>query len=124
MLRCFVHRPQQTAAAESCPLSSRINRDLSHSRKIDHQAIAGAEAREAVSSTSNGSHESDLASSLDGMLNVAHTGAARNQGGLPAKHAIPHRTRSFVDVVTGTQQVAFEFSEQRRVRLLADNRHL
>src|SRR4029079_14115791 len=101
-----------------CPSCSRIDCDLSHAREIDQQAVAGAEAREAVSSTSNCSHESDLASSLDGVLNVAHTGAASNHGRFAVKHAIPHRTRSFVGGVTGTQQVAFEFSEQRRVRLL------
>src|SRR5262249_37938717 len=117
-------RPEQTAAAEPCPLPNRIDYDLSHSREVDHQAIAGAEAREAVSSTSNGSRESDLASGPDGMLNVAHIGAARNHSRLAAKHAVPHRTRSFVGGVTTTQQVAFELPPQRRVRLLTDTRHL
>src|SRR5262245_53497565 len=58
------------------------------------------------------------------MRPAAHLGAARNQRRRAAEHAVPHRPRSVVGGVTGTQQVAFELSPQRRIRLLTDTRHL
>src|SRR5262249_1859291 len=56
------------------------------------------------------------------MLHVAHIGAVRNQRRHAAEHAVPHRTRRVVGGVTGTQQVAFEWSPQQRERLLTDPR--
>jgi hypothetical protein len=78
-LRRNVNRSQQTTSSDSGPAHLGMNRDLTHSRQVDHQAtVAGAESCEAMPSTTDRGWNPDGAGTSDCALYIAHIEAPRN----------------------------------------------
>jgi hypothetical protein len=86
-----------------------MNRDLTHSRQVNHQAmIAGAEACEAMPSTTDRGWNPDGAGASDCALYIAYIETPRDQAWRPSAHAVPNRSGVVVPILAGTQQITFE----------------
>jgi hypothetical protein len=93
-----------------------INRDLAHSRKINHQpAIARAKSRKTMSSTADSSQDSGLRGGPDRPLHVVHICAARNEAWRLSYHAIPDSARVFEPALTRAKQLTFELLAEQRI---------
>ena len=96
-LCCAIDRSQQATSGDPGPPRLGINRDLAHSRQVNHQAaIARTKTCEAMPSTADSSKNSGLRGGLDRALHVAHICAARDEAWCLSYHAIPDDARVLV----------------------------
>jgi hypothetical protein len=124
-LRCGINRSQQTTTCDPSAARLRIDKDLPHSRQVNHQAaIAGAETCKAMSSTTNGGKNSNLGGGSDCVLHIAYICAARDKSWRASHHAVPNGTRLFVAAFAGAEQITFKSPVKRRVNLFAGFDHL
>ena len=123
-LRRGIDRPQQATACKPRTASARINGDLLHFREVDHQAaIASAESCKTMSSTADRSKNSRGRGDSNCVLNITYIAAARDKARCSSHHAIPNDARVVVTALTGTEQLTFELSVERRVDLFAGFAH-
>jgi hypothetical protein len=123
-LRRGINRSQQASPCEASAARFRIDHDLAHSRKVNHQAaVACAETCEAMPATADGGENPDLSGCSDCLLHIGDVSTTRNQARRAVEHAVPDETRIFEAPVSRTQQIAVESPVKRRVNFLAGFDH-